>query len=219
VIEEILPPEVASAEAFEDATDVVLFPEEEAAVAKAAPRRRREFATARVCARAALAKLGLPPAPIVPGHRGAPQWPVGVLGSITHCAGYRASAAARTADVLALGLDAEPHEGLPDGVLDHVAVAEERPRLAALAAAAPRVSWDRVLFSAKETVYKAWFPLTQRCIRFEDSSISIDQMGGTFTARLLVPGAPYDGGLLAGFTGRWLVRDGLILTSIVVPRR
>jgi len=81
VIEEILPPEVATAEAFDDAAPAVLFPAEEAAIARAVPKRRREFTTGRACARAALAKLGLPPAPIVPGLRGAPQWPAGVTGS------------------------------------------------------------------------------------------------------------------------------------------
>jgi len=88
VIEDLLPPQVAVAEEFGNVPYVVLFPEEEAVIANAVDKRRREFATARACARAALAKLGLPPVPIVPGFRGAPQWPSGVVGSITHCAGY-----------------------------------------------------------------------------------------------------------------------------------
>jgi 4'-phosphopantetheinyl transferase EntD len=220
VIGEILPPEVAAVEAFEDVPDVTLFPEEEAAVAAAAEKRRREFSTARFCARAALAKLGLPPVPIVPGLRGAPQWPAGVVGSITHCAGYRAAAVARTGDVVTIGLDAEPHDALPDGVLSHVANTEELAWLAALGATSPDVSWERVLFSAKESVYKAWFPLTRRCISFEDSSISIDPTRGTFSARVLESSdhSARDSGRPAGFTGRWLVRNGLIVTAIVVLR-
>src|ERR1022692_2231466 len=81
------------------------------------------------CGRApgeALARLGLPPVPIVPGLRGAPQWPSGIVGSMTHCAGYRASAVARMQDMLILGLDAEPDHRLPDGVLDAIATADER---------------------------------------------------------------------------------------------
>jgi 4'-phosphopantetheinyl transferase EntD len=152
---------VAAEEAFTDPPDVKLFPEEEAVIAKAAGKRRREFTTARACARAALARLGLPPAAILPGLRGAPQWPARVVGSMTHCAGYRACAVAHDRDVLTIGLDAEPHDALPDGVLGAVASGDEQARLAALAIAAPGVSWDRVLFSAKESVYKAWFPLTR----------------------------------------------------------
>ena len=70
----------------------------------------------------ASARLGVPPAPILPGERGAPQWPAGYAGSITHCAGYRAAAVARTREMLTIGVDAEPHDVLPDGVLDHVSL-------------------------------------------------------------------------------------------------
>ena len=216
MIGDILPPQVAVAEEFGDVPHVVLFPDEEAVIAKAVDKRRREFATARACARAALAKLGLPPVPIVPGLRGAPQWPPGVVGSITHCAGYRASAVARDRDVVTIGLDAEPHDNLPSGVLEAVASDGEQARLAALAAARPDVCWDRMLFSVKESVYKAWFPLTRRWLGFEEASVNIDPVNRTFTARLLVDGPVVNGSLLTGFEGRWLVSDGLIVTAIVI---
>jgi 4'-phosphopantetheinyl transferase EntD len=219
VIGKILPPEIAVAEAFGDLPDVVLFPAEEAVIANAVAKRRGEFATARACARTALAKLGLPPAPIVPGLRGAPQWPSGVVGSITHCAGYRASAVARDCDIVTIGLDAEPHDKLPDGVLKAVASDGEQAMVAALAAAVPGFYWDRMLFSAKESVYKAWFPLTQRWLGFEEASIDFDPVNSTFTARLLVDGPVVNGAALTGFDGRWLVSDGLIVTAIVVRRR
>ena len=217
MIRRILPPGVAAAEAFADPPSVTLFPAEEAIIAKAVDKRRREFATARACARAALASLGLPPAPVLPGLRGAPQWPAGVVGSMTHCAGYRACAVAHDRDVLTIGLDAEPHDALPDGVLGAVASGDEQARLAALAIAAPGVRWDRMLFSAKESVYKAWFPLTRRWLGFEDAAITIDPANGAFTARLLVDGPEVNGAALTGFGGRWLVGGGLIITAIVVP--
>ena len=217
MIEEILPPEVATAEAFDDGAPAVLFPAEEAAMARAVPKRRSEFATGRACARAALAKLGLPPSPIVPGPRGAPQWPAGVAGSITHCAGYRAAAVAYLTDVAGIGLDAEPNAPLPDGVLERIAVPQEQAWLPGLAAAAPGVSWDRLLFCAKESVYKAWFPLTRRWLGFEQAAITVDPRAGAFTAELLEPAVALDGRRLAGFAGRWLARDGLVLTAITVP--
>ncbi len=218
MIEEILGPGVSAAETFGDAAGVVLFPEEEAVVARAVPKRRREFATARACARAALAGLGVPSAPIVPGYRGAPQWPPDVVGSITHCDGYRAAAVALTADVITLGVDAEPDEPLPDGVLELVARPEERAWLEGPGCGAAGPSWDRLLFSAKESVYKAWFPLTGRWLDFGDAVLTFDP-AGTFTARLLVPGPAVGDRQVAGFAGRWLVHDGLILTAIVMPAR
>lgn len=115
MIGDLLPPNVAAAEAWEDPTDAGLFPDEEALVANAVAKRRSEFATARRCAREALARLGMPPAPILSGPKREPQWPVDVVGSITHCEGYRAAAVARAGDVRALGIDAEPHAAFPTG--------------------------------------------------------------------------------------------------------
>ena len=214
MIEQILPAAVASAEAFEDPPALLLFPEEEALVGRAVDKRRREFATARGCARTALAALGVQPAPILPGERGSPQWPGGIVGSITHCAGYRAAAVARACDVPTIGLDAEPHEVLPGGVLDVISLPAERERLRALAAAEPGICWDRLLFCAKEATYKAWFPLARRWLGFEEADILINAADGSFETRLLVPGPTVGGAPLAGFSGRWLAREGLLLTAI-----
>ncbi|HEX2316656.1 MAG TPA: 4'-phosphopantetheinyl transferase superfamily protein [Thermomonospora sp.] len=213
MIEKILPAAVAVAESRHDSPDSVLFPEEEAVIARAVDKRRREFTTVRDCARRALAELGLPPAPILPGERGAPQWPAGVVGSMTHCEGYRAAAVARSGDVRALGIDAEPHGPLPDGVLDAVSLPTELGRLSGLRAAAPDVHWDRLLFSAKESVYKAWFPLTGEWLGFEDADVAL-LPDGTFSARILLgrPGRP------TGFTGRWLVADGVAATAVTDHR-
>jgi 4'-phosphopantetheinyl transferase EntD len=218
MIGEILPPQVAAVEAFDDLPDVVLYTGEEAVIANAVDKRRREFATGRACARAALARLGVPSAPILQGLRGSPQWPAGVVGSITHCAGYRASAVGLIGEVITIGLDAEPHDALPDGVLEAVSSPGERTRLAALAAARPEMSWDRMLFCAKESVYKAWFPLTGRWLGFEDAEVDICPAGRTFTARLLVDGPVVNGSVLTAFSGRWQVSDGLITTAIVIIR-
>jgi 4'-phosphopantetheinyl transferase EntD len=217
VIEKILPPAVAAAEAFDDRPGVALFPAEEALLARAVDKRRLEFATGRDCARRALAALGVGAAPILQGERGAPRWPPGIVGSITHCDGYRAAAVARATDVLTVGLDAEPAQVLPDGVLEYVSLPAERARLRELTAAAPAFCWDRLLFSAKEATYKAWFPLAGRWLGFQDADITIDETDGNFEARLLGPALAASGSPLAGFAGRWLACDGLILTAIVVP--
>jgi 4'-phosphopantetheinyl transferase EntD len=209
MLESILPTAVAVVEAFKDDPNAFLFPDEQTLISGAVSSRRAEFATARGCARAALARLGEPPVPILRGSRGAPLWPAGVTGSITHCDGYRAAAVARASDVVALGLDAEPDEQLPDGVLDLIALPAEREQIAAAAVTDPGVCWDRLLFCAKESVYKTWFPLTQRWLDFEEAHVTLEPAGG-FAVRLLVPGP------LTTLRGRWLASDGLLATAIVV---
>ncbi|MGW6242081.1 4'-phosphopantetheinyl transferase family protein [Streptomyces sp. NPDC055094] len=213
MIEEILPPGVRSAEAFDDLAPAPLFPEEAALMTGRRRRRRAQFATARACARRALAELGLAPAPLLPGTGGAPRWPAGVVGSITHCDGYRAAVAARAADVAALGIDAEPAGPLPRGVLGLIASTTERAALDRLAAERPEVCWDRLLFSAKEAVYKAWFPATERWLGFAEAEVRLTP-AGTFTATL-DPSAPPPRGATLRFAGRWLVREDLVVTSAV----
>ena len=97
-----------------------------------------------------------------------------MVGSITHCAGYRACAVARAAHVAGVGIDAEPHAPLPAGVLGQIARPEERPLLARAGRTEPAVHWDRLLFCAKEAVYKVWFPLAACWLGFEDAVLTLD---------------------------------------------
>ena len=218
LIADILPPAVAAAESTGKAprTGFGLFPAEEAALRTAGPGRRAEFAAGRLCARAALAGLGVPATPILPGPAGQPQWPAGVTGSITHCAGYQACAVALAADVAAIGIDAEPHQELPATLIEAVATRPERAWIRQQAACVPAGCWDRLLFSAKESVAKLWYPLTAQWLSFHDVAVCLADTG-TFSARL--PSGPgwASGDLPEGrMMGRWLIRDGLILTAITL---
>ncbi|MEU6351498.1 4'-phosphopantetheinyl transferase superfamily protein [Streptomyces sp. NPDC047072] len=224
MIEELLPDPVVVVEAYghDEPENAALYPEEEAVVALAVAKRRREFTVVRACARRAMEKLGVPPQPILPGERGAPRWPAGLRGSMTHCDGYCAAALVRAADLASLGIDAEPHGPLPEGVLDAVSLPGERTRLSRLAEAHPAVHWDRLLFSAKESVYKAWYPLTGKWLEFTEADIDVavdpaDPLGGTLRAELLVPGPLVGGGRRGFFEGRWSVRGGLVATTVTVP--
>jgi 4'-phosphopantetheinyl transferase EntD len=142
---------------------------------------------------------------------------------MTHCEGYCAAALVRDVDLASLGIDAEPHLPLPEGVLEAIALPAEEQRLRRLTAGRPSVHWDRLLFSAKESVYKAWFPLTARWLDFSEADIEVfadtggDTGSGTFRARLLVPGPLVDGRRIGSFDGRWTVRRGLVATAVPVP--
>jgi 4'-phosphopantetheinyl transferase EntD len=209
VIGRILPPDVAFAESFHDIAGVELYPEELAAVTQAVDNRKREFSTVRACARDAMRQLGHAAAPIPRGVHGAPRWPDGLVGSMTHCSGYRAAAVAGSHVICALGIDAEPHEPLPAGVATLIGRADE---LASMAARLPDLCCSRLLFSAKESAYKAWFPMTGRWLGFMDALVTFDP-AGTFTARILLADSP-----IRRFHGRWVVSDGLACTSVAVYR-
>jgi 4'-phosphopantetheinyl transferase EntD len=216
MIEAILPAGTVAVDTFTTPPDATLFPEEELIIRNSVDKRRQEFTTARWCARQAMARLGRPPMPVLPGPRGEPQWPNGLVGSITHCAGYRGAVLAEATVITTVGIDAEPNQALSNGVLPAVSLPDERVRIDTLRREHPEVHWDRLLFSAKESVYKAWFPLTSRWLDFEDADVTIDPLAGTFQAQLMVTGPRLHGRKLTGFSGRWLVDNGLILTAIAV---
>ncbi|RDG39990.1 4'-phosphopantetheinyl transferase family protein [Streptomyces corynorhini] len=221
MIAAILPPAVAVEAAYEDLAPGPadpLFPEESERIAKAVPKRQREYTTVRLLARRALLRLGQPPVPLLSTKRGAPRWPDGIVGSMTHCDGYRAAVVARSAGTASVGIDAEPDAPLPDGVLDTIALPDETERVKFLTERHPGVGWDRLLFSAKESVFKAWYPLTGLELDFSEADITIDPVEGTFRARLLVPGPRVDGREIGVFDGRWIAERGLVASVIHIPR-
>jgi enterobactin synthetase component D / holo-[acyl-carrier protein] synthase len=218
MIEELLPDDVVAVDTHEDWLGIALFPDEEAALGQAVERRRREFATARGCARQALEQLGLPAASIPVGPHGEPQWPPGVVGSITHCRGYRACALALSKSVVAMGIDAEPHEGLRNGVFGAIANAEEEIWLRDLKREEPSVHWDRLVFSAKEAIFKTWFVLTKCRLDFDEIVITFDIKKRVFSARLLRSGRAAHDSDFATVDGRWMVRSGLIATAVALRR-
>jgi 4'-phosphopantetheinyl transferase EntD len=215
MIEALVPP-AASAEMHADVPEATMFASEAACVTGAFAGRRREFATARCCARDALRRIGVTGVPILPDPDRVPRWPAGVIGSMTHCEGYRAAAVARSDELGGVGIDAEPHAPLPVEALELLLRAEERAALRALAEAEPALHWERIAFCAKEAVFKAWFPLTRRWLDFEDVSIAVDP-DGTFAARVLVPGLRVGDREPDAFSGRWVVDHGLAVAASSIP--
>jgi 4'-phosphopantetheinyl transferase EntD len=209
---------MAYAELYSDPPDLTPLPAEEPLIAKSVAKRRSEFITVRHCARVALGELGVAPAPILKGDKGEPCWPDGIVGSLTHCTGYRGAVVGRSAAVRSVGIDAEPHDVLPNGVLDAISLPAERTEIPRALPAG--LHWDRILFCAKEATYKAWFPLTKRWLGFEDARITFDAdpsgSAGRFVSRILIDPATLSGTPLTSLAGRWSVERDLVLTAIVL---
>lgn len=185
------------------------LPEEERLVKRAVDRRRREFAVGRRCARRALAHLGGPTGPILAGDRREPVWPKGFIGSITHCEGYCGAAVARTSSLVGLGIDAERNRPLTAAVRTLVASPCELTDVEV----APGVDPALVVFSAKESFYKAWFPATRRELGFLDVEVGIDWAGHTFS----VHGTDrwWTGAHQPHFTGRFALTDSHVFTVTI----
>ncbi|WIB75839.1 4'-phosphopantetheinyl transferase superfamily protein [Curtobacterium sp. MCPF17_002] len=190
-------------ESFGDRTDLELFEQEEMTLAQAAPDRLAEFRTARSCAREALRILGEPKTSIPVGADRAPVWPAGIVGSITHCVGYRAAVVAKGEHVLAVGVDAEPDAPLPPGIAEATFTAGETAATRGLPAGA---NWDRLLFSAKEAIFKLQTQLGPTP-RIEITEVDAD---GTIQTTPGPAGVRID--------ARWATGRGLIVTAATAHR-
>lgn len=187
-----------------------LHPLEKSLVSNSVDVRRAEFGDARSLAHRALAELGAESVgPILKGARGMPIWPSGFIGSMTHTEGFRAAVVAPTDAVRSLGLDAEPAEPLPENLLETIARPGEIEQINRLRESGIRCA-DRLLFCAKESTYKAWFPMTQRFLDFDGAEVDL-RTDGTFISYLLVRPAP-----VPFINGRWTVRDGYVVASTFV---
>jgi 4'-phosphopantetheinyl transferase EntD len=207
----------AFVEMFSDVSTSTLFTVEASRVAAAVEERQREFATVRYCARLALDRIGVPAVPILPDADGVPRWPRGIVGSMTHCRGYRAAVVARSSRLGGIGIDAEPHESLPDAVREFVLRDEETASLGFLHAVRPEVHWGRIFFCAKEAAYKAWFPLARRWLEFTDIRVELSPEG-TFVTRVFVRDTALDDAGSVRFRGRWVIRRGLVIAMAGLPR-
>ena len=183
------------------------WPEEADAVIRAVPARRAEFAGGRAAARAAIASLGLDPVPIPMGPDRAPRWPVGLVGSIAHDRGLCLAAVGRRSEVAALGIDLEPAAPLDPALADEIASTAEQD---AAGDAGPLAL--RRIFSAKEAVYKAQYPLSGLVLEFADLSVTLAP--GGFDARFLRRAGPIPEG--AVWAGRQALGADRIVTAFVM---
>jgi 4'-phosphopantetheinyl transferase EntD len=173
MIERIVPSVVCVVEGQNTPQDVSLFPEESIVVRTAVEKRRREFRAGRACARLALAALGIHDVPIASGPRREPLWPAGIVGSITHCRGYVAAAVASSDHLTALGIDVEERGAVGSDLESFICTPGEVERHRACEDA----SWRTLLFSAKESVFKALYPLRHLELEFPDLEVVLEPFG------------------------------------------
>ena len=147
--------------------ELALLAEEAHSIASPLIGVRRASGAARIVGRALLARLGHAACAVPRSPSGAPLWPAGVTGSFAHDQHVAVAAVALCRDVAALGIDVEPAALLPPELLDMVVTPQERQRLG------DDPYRGRLLFTAKEAVYKAAYPLDRTFLEFHDVEVDL----------------------------------------------
>ena len=146
-----------------------LLPEEAVYFRNALSKVRRRSGAARIVARELLSRLNCDDVPITKSPSGAPVWPTEVVGSLAHEVQIAVAAVAQKSDILALGVDIEPADDLPDNLVNVIATATEQSRYG------QPLLRSRQLFVAKEAVYKAVHPLDQCFLDFHEIEVDLSQ--------------------------------------------
>jgi 4'-phosphopantetheinyl transferase EntD len=144
-----------------------LTPAEAAPLVKAVPAVRAASGAGRLLARQILQSAGVTPVALLRSPSGAPAWPEGYVGSIAHDDVMAVAAIARDPALRGIGIDVEPRASLPEELVDLVVTAPEARELDGDRIAA------RLLFCAKEAVYKATNPIDGRFLEFDDIAVGI----------------------------------------------
>ncbi len=192
------------------------FAAEIAAMARATPARRREFAAGRAALHRAMADLGHAPRPVLAGADRAPVWPDSVVGSLSHSATTCVAVMGEARALRSLGVDVEEDTALDDDLIPQICTLAERAWLASQPGDR-RARLAKLIFSAKECAYKCQYPLTSTGFDFDTLEITPDidtgQFEATFTRDI--------GQFVAGHClhGRFVIRDGLIVTGTMLTHR
>ena len=189
-----------------------LSPAERTYLENVSQNRKREFIAGRFCAHEAMMLASMPPENIHIGGKGEPIWPSNIVGSITHSHGYAAAAVARKSDIISVGLDAEIDEPLSSKALQRISNHQEEEWAKTVGGALVQHP-GKVLFSAKEATYKAWYPITHEWLGFKEALINFHDQGNTFTVRILKNGP------IREMHGKFTIRSDVIVTAIEIPSR
>jgi enterobactin synthetase component D len=159
--------------------------------ARAVPSRVRSFLAGRHCAGRALELTGRPapgqPLPI--GNWGAPSWPVGIIGSITHSSQLAAAVAIPDSRVRSVGIDAELVMSSASVLEVESRVMPEAEDMRGSLEIVGVLSWNEfvtAVFSAKESIYKCLHPICGIFFDFDAVRLeSVDVASGTMRFRLV----------------------------------
>lgn len=161
-----------------------IYPEEQNCIQNVVAKRHREFSAGRLCAREVLKKLGIDNFPLLVGSSRQPLWPPGVVGSISHCRDNCIVAASKNTHIAGLGIDVEDSTPLEAGIKSLICSKSEEQWISD-ASKPDSIDWAKIIFSAKESVYKCLFPIKNIYLDFKEVKIEFDLQNNKFIIDLL----------------------------------
>ena len=144
-----------------------------------------------------------------------PVWPRNYLGSISHSDELCVAHVAHSGDLLGIGVDLERLNALPWDLIGQISLPEEWECLSQ--GQTPDIDAAILCFSAKEAIYKAYFPFARAFLEFTDVCLRVDWARGSFAASMTADDRPSIAGR-RHFNGRFARIGNYIATAVWIER-
>lgn len=214
---------------FDSSLPFGLLPPEQPLITNALPKRIREFALGRSCLRQALCDLQYPTTPILTGTMREPLLPQGVSASITHCEAIcMAVATQKNTTLQSIGIDCEAYTPLDIALIDYITTPKEQagylaaqdnffetPSTFSKSPTFSKQLWAKLIFSLKESYYKAYFQITGCFLDFLEAEVELDFHQPLAYIRLCNPLKVFDAHPLVGM-GCYTITDGYVLSTVTI---
>ena len=169
----------------EDLGDYAPHPDELKCLSpRAVQKRRTEFYLGRLAAFQALRALGVTPEPVLQGEQREPLWQEGIVGAITHKAHTAVCVVAWKSAACGVGVDLESL-GRPVNFRISTKVCTESELDWISEIHDEKDKRLKMIFSAKEAGFKAFFPVQQIYLGYQDAELSWRDDTQTFVGVLL----------------------------------
>ena len=188
--------------------------QEECFISNAVDKRQREFRAGRHCAHKALEYFGIANGIIPKGPHREPQWPTGFVGSISHTQTLCTVAVCSKQHTLSLGHDVEYATPLTHDILPLICCEDEQLHIKQLGNYPAPLC--KIIFSAKESLHKTYFPLNKHTLDFLDAKITLNVEQQSFKAEV-IHSEPYPKYPLTLFHGKFAFDQHHVYTGIYVP--
>jgi len=217
-LREQLPQSILISCATDQDWETSVFPEEEALIEHSIGKRQREFRAGRHCAHRVLNQLNHKNFVVLRGDKRAPIWPQGITGSISHSGAVCAAAASMDPNIVSLGIDIEEHIPLKEKLTPKICTSSEVDQIRVLNKLAKAYAWEKIIFSVKESVYKAWFPVFGSYLDFLEVKLLFDERGLVSATNIQPKASPpnFENYL---FTSDYRIVNGYILASTLCTRQ
>lgn len=215
--DQLLPPNTITIEASTaQMWNSGLLAEEAQSIKNACLKRKKEFTAGRNCSREALKHYGYYSFPVLSCPDRMPVFPSGLSGTITHTENYCAASIISKEEIISIGIDAEVNTPLDIDLRSYILLPDEQLMVLNFPTQSFN-NWEKLIFSIKESFYKAYFQIHPKFLDFCEVKVLIKPFSNSFEVQVLKRNVPQYFSQNT-FCGYYTFDQKLIYCAVALPK-